>query len=224
VTPQQTTIRTIVAPSIGNIVTFGTHGGKPLEWQVLDVQNSRALLLTKYVVEPRRYHDEWGVTTWVECGLHAYLNGIRRGRFDFRADGFLQNRFTTEERSRIWQVKGNKTLNNPWWTEVSGGSPSDDYVFLLSLEEVCHYFGSEDRLKAGSGKGGNSIIGINDANKTKRVAKLENSTSSYWWWLRSPGLSGLNAAFVNTGGSVNVSGHRVINDGGGVRPALWLNF
>ena len=71
-------------------------------------------------------------------------------------------------------------------------------------------------------KNPNSKYFINDQYKAKRIAKYAGKAS--WWWLRSPGLYGGIAAYVGAGGSVNVSGHRVYDDGGGVRPALLLNL
>jgi predicted heme/steroid binding protein len=45
-----------------------------------------------------------------------------------------------------------------------------------------------------------------------------------WWWLRSPGGDRGHAAYVSYGGGVYDIGSSVSNDGGGVRPALFLNL
>ena len=45
-----------------------------------------------------------------------------------------------------------------------------------------------------------------------------------WYWLRSPGDYQYYAAFVIYDVGVDVDGNFVNNDGGGVRPALWVNL
>jgi hypothetical protein len=45
-----------------------------------------------------------------------------------------------------------------------------------------------------------------------------------WWWLRSPGIRGSDAAFVGTGGDVGEYGLYVNSPSVSVRPALWLHL
>jgi hypothetical protein len=45
-----------------------------------------------------------------------------------------------------------------------------------------------------------------------------------WWWLRSPGYHGFDAALVCNDGDVSVSGYDVKHSSVSVRPALWLNL
>jgi hypothetical protein len=45
-----------------------------------------------------------------------------------------------------------------------------------------------------------------------------------WWWLRTPGMHSNTAVYVNTGGSINLAGHRAYNGDGGVRPAIWVKL
>ena len=54
--------------------------------------------------------------------------------------------------------------------------------------------------------------------------KLRNGEGPGWWWLRSPGILGSDAANVHTGGDVLGFGSSVANSGASVRPALWLNL
>jgi hypothetical protein len=56
------------------------------------------------------------------------------------------------------------------------------------------------------------------------VAKLNGSDCS--WWLRSLGDESCNATEVYSDGQVSVRGSHItdIDDGGGIRPALWLEI
>jgi len=78
--------------------------------------------------------------------------------------------------------------------ETYGGNATNDKIFLLSLEEANKYF-SDDSERA--------------------IGKA--------WWLRSPGNYELCATFVYPDGKVSTSGCDVVCEGGGVRPALWLD-
>lgn len=49
-----------------------------------------------------------------------------------------------------------------------------------------------------------------------------NDVGNGWYWLRSPGI-GRSAVCVEHRGSFGVSGGRIDYEGGGVRPAFWLN-
>ena len=63
---------------------------------------------------------------------------------------------------------------------------------------------------------------MSNKHNTKRVAKYKGSAC--YWWLRSPGYFGYDAANVGDGGLVDVGGDSVNRNSGGVRPALWLNL
>ena len=80
------------------------------------------------------------------------------------------------------------------------------------------YFGDSGQLKNKNPKS-NIDDQYNDAGIAKDVGG-----EACWWCLRSPGNDSYNAARVNYVGSVDVSGSRVDNGYGGVRPALWLNL
>ena len=67
----------------GDIITFGHYaqdtdpgnGTEPVEWVVLDVQDGKALLLSRYGLYAAGYHDNWEDCTWETCSLRAWLNG-----------------------------------------------------------------------------------------------------------------------------------------------------
>ena len=65
--------------TIGSIVTFGRYeqdgdkenGPEEIEWVLLDVQDGKALLLSKYGLEAKPYNTEYTDVTWETCTLRA---------------------------------------------------------------------------------------------------------------------------------------------------------
>lgn len=187
---------------IGDKITFNG-----CLWRVLDRKDNKVLIITEEVIERRAYHTKYKDTTWHVCDLRQYLNNA------------FYNSFEQTNRSRILPVL-NHNPNNPWYGTRSGND-SQDFVFLLSLDEVCRYFGdSTDKLYH---RGNNRYWKKNDVNNKLRLAGLAGTTHCWWWWLRSPGRHNRLAAYVHgTDGCVGVNGNNITNPEGGVRPALWL--
>jgi hypothetical protein len=192
-----------VVPLIGSIHKFGGY-----DWRVLAVQGRQALVISEKILESRPYHAQCGNITWANCSLRQYLNGE-----------FL-NRFSASDKSKIVPTSIT-TLNNPWYG-TSGGASVTDNIFLLSLEEVCRYFGDSRSNLAKKGSAGSDYF-IDDKNSQNRIAKFVQNDEANWWWLRSPGRDGYSAAFVYDDGYVFVNGDFVTYDIG-VRPAFWLNL
>jgi hypothetical protein len=94
---------------------------------VLDVNENAALIITEAIVELHWYHDNFVDITWADCDLRKYLNDEFYGQF------------SRGEKAKIITVTSGNP-DNPWF-KTKGGNDSADNIFLLSLEEVCAYFG-----------------------------------------------------------------------------------
>lgn len=100
----------------GSILTFGSYeqdnnpdnGPEPIEWIVLDVQDSEALLVSRCGLDAMPFHSERADVTWETCSLRAWLN-----------DSFLGAAFTAEEQASLLPF-----------------GDLQDKVSLLSLEEA----------------------------------------------------------------------------------------
>ena len=65
--------------SAGDVVLFGSYeqdnnpdnGPEEIEWIVLDVQNGKAMLLSKYILDAGKYNEETKAVTWDTCTLHV---------------------------------------------------------------------------------------------------------------------------------------------------------
>ncbi len=198
---------------IGDKITFGKY-----EWRVLDIQDNTALLITEYIIEQRAYHEAYKDITWADCSIRKYLNG------DF------YDKFDVNDKERIIPVL-NKNPDNQWYGS-KGGADTRDNIFLLSLEEVCKYFGNSLSKLQNRGKNQRYWFERKDENNSKRLARLQDKEWCWWWWLRSPGRVNVKAVYIfGTDGNIGIQGNNIlkgnISDGkctGGVRPAMWINL
>lgn len=94
----------------------------PIQWQVIDKQDGKVLLISKKLLDCVQYNAKWENTTWETSTLRTWLNGT-----------FANNAFSEKEFSIISQTilpaddyfKGNST---------------NDKLFLLSYDELEQYF------------------------------------------------------------------------------------
>ncbi len=185
---------------------------------MLDIKNNTALIITEYIIEQRAYHIAYKDITWAECSLREYLNGE------------FYDKFTATDKSRIIPVLNNNPDNQ--WYGSKGGADTQDSIFLLSVEEVCKYFGNSLSKLYNPGKNQRYWFERKDENKSKRIARLQGIEWGSWWWLRSPGRVNVKAVYIHgTDGNIGIQGNNIlkgnIGEGrcaGGVRPALWLKL
>ena len=206
----------------GDIVTFGRYpqtaegtDQTPIEWIVLELQDGKALVISRYGLDVNLFYMENVDVTWETCSLRAWLNS-----------DFLNTAFTPEEQAAIPVTEVDNSAEQGFgeWN-MNGGNNTQDHVFLLSYAEANRYFGltSEENIKTrvqptdyAAGKGAWSISDC----------VTESGAEAGWWWLRSPGF---NPAFTKGYFAC------VMNDGrlyyGSVdflvacyRPALWINL
>ena len=194
-----------VTPTIGSKLTFGKY-----DWLVLDVQDGKALLISKDVTHIKKpYNKKYTDVTWESCTLRQWLNS------DFLSE------FSPQEQSQIC-LSTIANQDNPWYG-TEGGNTTADRVFLLSLSEVCRYFGDSMNKLNNPTKYDKYRWWFSDSNNDKRLSKYGENNA--WWWLRSPGDDSRYAACIEYDGDVVVYGNnvRISDRRGGVRPALWLN-
>lgn len=175
----------------GSIVVLGEYSDKPIEWIVLDRTSSRVLLLSKGIVTRKAFHSSYSNVTWKTCDIRSWLNG-----------SFYNDSFNTNEKTHILKTK---VFTSRYVTETgdrAGAVTTDDYVFLLSFDEVRLYDNEQ----------------------------IDSSESD--WWLRSPGsfdrdrlgeYMNSNVSFVWSYGATSWEGHAVTEQKG-IRPAMWISI
>ena len=194
--------------SVGETLTFGHYeqgdGQVPIEWIVLDCQEDRILLLSKYALDCQPYHtvEDWDIT-WETCTLRSWLN-----------TDFFANAFNADESSRILtvtNVNSNPNEDSDRW--VDGGNDTEDRIFLLSSDEVNAYLPSDESR-------------ITEATEyaVTQGGRVSRSTGKTYWWLRTPGGSQDQIQFVSYTGEVASHGDSMEAVLYTVRPALWLSL
>lgn len=241
----------IVGAKVGDTFSWGTYeqdndetnGPESIEWQVIDVKDDKALIVSNSVLDCKRFNEDDGNTNWSDSSLRKWLNS-----------DFYDNAFSDEEKRSIaltevcnkgtyegYDESGNWLLCNTKANldTVIAESPDHentlDNLFLLSIDEVNQFFAKkEDRKAFLSDYGTEAFIklGIEQAKEHNNVNEdtvrtyYENSAELYGrgfcnWWLRSSGLMQGCATAVDYEGTSGQS-MTVTTEDGGVRPAMWL--
>lgn len=142
---------------VGDEVVFGkyeqdicmSNGPDPIIWQVLAIENGKAFLISKDVIDDHKFNSDDSNTTWADSSLRSFLN-----------NEFYDTVFTDEEKALIETTTVSNSnqyidyLSNYWMPNsyikfdliksVDNGSDTSDKVFILDLGEVRYYLGEED--------------------------------------------------------------------------------
>ena len=203
-----------ISVKVGDIITFGQYeqddnsinGPEEIEWQVLAVENGKALLISKYAIDAIPY-DLWErgdyYLTWEECSLREWLNV-----------DFYNSAFSIKEKSAIMEVMLSNKDNPVYYCE--GGNDTIDRVFLLSIEEAQNYFNSDSARQC------KSVAYAKGYNNNSRIST--DWAGNTWWWLRSPGGISQSAAGVTYSGVIDPGGRDMYSNIGVIRPAIWLKL
>lgn len=113
----------------GEVVTFGEYpAGTPMEWYVLDVQEGRCLLLSRYLLsEGRKHYGVSPVNGWPDSPLRKWLN-----------ESFYNEAFSDSDKAQIVKTQLTNMARQTSAKDVAFKDTSD-MVFLLSLDEFEHY-------------------------------------------------------------------------------------
>ena len=133
----------------GDVVKFGkyeqdanfSNGREDIEWEVLDVIDGKAFLVSRYVLDHKRFDETGECDNWYACTLRKWLN-----------DYFYDTAFDDKEKEKIavtW-------TSNPFDPEdQSMINPSDDKLFCLGFTDIRKYYGFSKQIDDGS------LYGIN---------------------------------------------------------------
>lgn len=193
---------------IGSVFTYGSYeqngfssdGQEPIEWVVLDKLDGKALLLSTQSIDCLPYNNQYVGCTWATCSLRKWLN-----------DTFYEIAFSTEEQD--WILKSRvAACKNPDYS-TNPGMDTDDYIFLLSVDEVKYYLTNDSVRMCSSTE-----------YAVMQGAFRNESYGTCWWWLRTPGVSSRDASSVNSDGTIDTDDGSVNSGKGCVRPAMWIQI
>ena len=177
----------------GDIIRFGSweqdgnpaNGPEEIEWIVLDISGSEALVISRYGLDAREFNDEknpYSATTWRICQLRTWLNGA-----------FYSSAFGPGHQGMILTSDVPAGTNPD--SSVSPGSDTKDNMFLLSIEEASRYFDSDSARKC---------FGTPYCNT---LGPEKGSDGACTWWLRSPGVEFSSVSVVTANGIVFTNGY-----------------
>ena len=175
------------ADAVKKLDMINNSAACPWDLVVLDEDTGAALVISREVIRMMPYDFPGGrPVTWSECSCREWLN-----------NDFFQS---LPDQIRDLAIKSRVTT--PDNCAIPGGQDTEDYVFLLSIDE---YELLTDEM---------------------RPAVLNGIPC--WWWLRSPGYAATDVANVMPNGMLDggLSGHGFYShcDCGGIRPAMYLNL
>ena len=186
---------------VDSIVTLGSWpqrkkdgSVRPIEWQVLEVKDDHALLLSKYVLELRPYHNANAGIPWDQCELRTWLN-----------NEFLSKAFNKEAFSFLY-------------TPEASDEPKDR-VFLLGYKDIERFFPRDGIMFKGSAAEPTQYV----QECWRQEDAIDDSSGNVIWWLRStvPALSMANIVSpVNSVGLSLISP----DNRNGVRPAIRIRL
>ena len=192
---------------IGDIITFGhyeqdgnlANGQEAIDWVVLDKQDGKALVISRYALDYRVYNKAWKELTWETAPMREWLN-----------HDFINTAFTDAEQAMIPVVTVPADRNPDYRTNT--GNDTEDQIFLLSIVEADRYFSSDSAMKC------------KPTAYAKKQGVATNSDGYCWWWLRTVGYNAFDNAYVNRHGGINTEGYYESIKDFAVRPAMWINI
>ena len=193
---------------VGDTYTFGsyeqdnntTNGKEDIVWLVLDKQDNKMLIISKYALDSKPYDPSYQYVSWEACTLRKWLN-----------DDFINSAFSAGEKAMIPTVTVSAD-NNPKYS-TNPGKATHDQVFLLSITETNKYFSSDSARQC---KPTDYAVA--------HGAYVNSNNGNCRWRLRSPGLRQSDAACVDYSGDVFEYGSSVGYSDIAVRPALWIDL
>lgn len=190
---------------VGDYILFGAYeqdndssnGQEKIEWKVLEKRGNRILVISKYVLDGKKFESRSDVfqPVWKDSTLRSWLN-----------TDFLNCAFTDKEQSRIPTVKSYVDPTMQWYQVKNA---TEDKIFLLASVEVWQYFDLGDKYCSPT-----EYANANGA------GKVDNGSCD--WWLRSPGDDAYHIDVVDTRGEVY--GLENFGSSNGVRPAMWISL
>ena len=174
----------------------------PIEWIVLEEEDGKAMLISRYLLDMRVFHPYGNRMTWETSALREWLN-----------HDFLNAAFSAEEQAAILltDVDNSEAQANPDYSNVKSGNDTQDYIYLLSYHEAVdlYFTADEDR-----------VCSITDY-ALIRGAYAYGDAGAGWWWLRTPGRYSDEAMVTGREGDVRSAEEDRV--AGCIRPVLWVN-
>lgn len=237
----------------GNYYQSNENTKEPIKWRVLSVNGDDAFLLADQNLDCQQYNitdsknaftpapeptvnpeanstsepvaepTEAPKIAWENCTLRSWLNGYgsdsNLNEKDYSSDNFLDAAFSPAEQKAIRQTVVTNE-GNPYFAGLKSNNTTDQ-IYLLSIKEVSTYrYGFSMDFKGGN----DARISTNTTHVATKNTSMYTAGLADSWWLRSPGISLDQAAYVGLGGYGYENGYVVDYRYCAVRPVLHLDL
>ncbi len=164
-----------------------------ITWRIMEEETDSITVMSDKLLGYRAYHNDW-------MSGHQKWSGSDIA--NYLNDDFIEESFDSRESDIIGKYGEIGDINE--------GIDLDQQIVLPSVDEVNNggWFNNNDDQKAYYADTVNGYTAVSEADD---------------WWLRSPGSSSFDAAYVASDGLVNPNGAYVDGDYG-IRPAFRLNL
>ncbi len=203
---------------VGDLFEFGCYPQgangeiRPITWRVLQRDSDALLVISEYGLDTYPYDESLRVDMpWADCTLRAWLNGE-----------FYYNAFNEQERELILKshISNNGYSSIDCLFSCKAGPATDDYIFLLSIDELKSLFHTLSELKT-----------YPTEFAVENKVAIDEDNGSCWCWLRSGCFVMTNGYFDEVSDSFDDGFNTCLWDGGfscfmnfAVRPALKIAF
>ena len=199
--------------NVGCYVTFGTYpqtkagtDKTAIEWQVLERSGDSALIISRYGLDYKPYNIGQTGITWESCTLRSWLN-----------NEFYNKAFTGAEQA---QIQTTIVDNSKSRHDTTGGSNTEDKIFLLSYAETDGYFPGDSEKDCeltdyALEQGGWTLPTDQERQGLSRIKQ---------YWLRSPGYKQDSADTVSCDEDGCHYYFTSVSITEAVRPALWITI
>ena len=178
-------------------------GAESIRWLVLDVNESKLLLLSEKALANLPFNKKSDGTAWAGCSLRRWMN-----------NDFYKAAFNAQEAAAIQTTKVQDTAEHcysEWNTASRFSGITEDKVFCLSYLEACNLLTVQWACC--------EPTAVVSKSKTRIKLEKDNGNAYCWWWLRTSSYK--NNAMLIAGGSFTSAYEHF--DKACVRPALWVD-
>lgn len=191
---------------VGDSITFGSYpqsslkNSEPLEWEIIAIEDDRALLHSKKCIDSKLYSYRSGSCIWELSELREWLN-----------DSFFNQAFTVEDQKSIIEAEVHGSCNPR--SGVHDNSITRDKIFILSHEEIKYYIPDIKSMQCQA-----TLFAKSNG------AFYDKNTDIATWWIRTPGYTRGCAMYTMSSGKPDELGCNVEIKIRGVRPAVWVEL
>ena len=154
----------------------------------------RAVLVSRYVLDCVRFHNETEAVTWEDSYVRRWLRKV-----------FLKNAFCESELELLVEFETEMEDNPVYGTD--GGEDTCDKVALLSIRQAEKYFNNDQARRC-------------KATAYAKARGCQVYSTGAWWRLRSPGKYDTGVASVYASGKIAYEGDTMWDTGCGIRPMI----